>query len=313
MKPRPKYLNDTLKTAKPKRRGTAGVRFCTAACICIATTAPTLRGEGPPAFSAEDMFAALGFRPFAPSDPQTELLDSARRTRLQGNYAEAAKLYGQFAQRHQASARLYEARFWLAKCLLADQKFDAAARAFTDFLQHHSDQRMYSQQAKEDRIYCWKLRYGKNAEAAPGLKAALADADASVRIQAALALAENKDATGRKVLEEGLSHPKFGGQCTLGLWKLGVRDPKTDPPTESWARMMVIRVKSDQPGSSFEMRLPINLIKNLGKLIPQDALAELERIGAGGLIDEALSAPKGQVLFEYKSEDGKTKVVLSVD
>jgi TolA-binding protein len=244
-------------------------------------------------------------------------LVAARRLRMQGKHDEAAKLYQKFIADNQdslGSPRLYEARFWLAKCKLAGQKWDEAGEAFTDFLKRHSDQRTYSQQAKEDRIYCWKMRLGQNPKAVLGLRAALKDPDANIRVQAALALAEGKDASGRAALEESLGHPRLGEQCGLALWKLGLRDkPKAGEAPAPWAKMLVVKVKCPDPDDSFEMRVPINFVKDVVKMLPEDATREMERKGVGNIVDMAASAPKGQVLFQFKSDGGKTSVVISVE
>jgi TolA-binding protein len=240
------------------------------------------------------------------------LLATARRLRMQGNYSEAEKLYAQFIAESPKNTRLYEARFWLAKCRFSDEKWDRAAEAFTEFLKHHSDQRMYSQQAKEDRIYCWKVRFGQNPKAPPGLRDALKDPDPDTRMQAALALAENKDATGRLILEGGLDHPKMGEQCALALWKLGLGEqPKTGQPPAPRARMLVIRVKTND--DSFEMRVPVSLFKSMEKLLPQEALKEMAARGLGDIGGMAANAPKGTVLFQYRGDGGKTNVVIMVE
>jgi len=244
-------------------------------------------------------------------------LRTARGLRLQTHYAASAKLYADFISKNPNSTRLHEARFWLAKCCFSDQKWDEAADAFTEFLKHHSDQRSYSRQAKEDRIYCWRVRRKENPKAIPGLKAALGDADEEIRILAALALAEGRDASSRLVLvEQGLNNARFREQSALALWRLGVRgQPKPPEGSAPRVRMLVIRVKTDNPGESFEMRFPVNFIRNMEKMLPDEAKEEMTRKGIelSGLAEMAVSATKGQVLFQFKSDDGKISVVISVD
>jgi len=241
-------------------------------------------------------------------------LVAARRLRMQGDYSDAAKAYQKFIAENPNALRLFEARFWFAKCKLSGQKWDDAAEAFTDFLKYHSDQRTYSQQAKEDRIYCWKVRFDKNPKAAPGLKAALKDPDIDIRVQAALALAEGKDASGRAVLEENLVHPRLGEQCGLALWKLGLRDkPKAGESPSPWAKMLVIKVKSADPNDSFEMRVPVHFFKGVAKMLPEAAKEDMARKGLDNIADLAASAPKGQVLFQFREDNGKTNVVITVD
>jgi len=241
-------------------------------------------------------------------------LVAARRLRMQGDYSDAAKAYQKFIAENPNAIRLFEARFWFAKCKLSAQKWDEAAEAFTDFLKYHSDQRTYSQQAKEDRIYCWKVRFDKNPKAAQGLKAALKDQDADIRVQAALALAEGKDASGRAVLEENLGHPRLGEQCGLALWKLGLRDkPKAGESPSPWAKMLVIKVKDADPNNSFEMRVPVHFFKGVAAMLPDAAKEDMARKGLSNIADLAASAPKGQVLFQFREDNGKTNVVISVD
>jgi hypothetical protein len=171
---------------------------------------------------------------------------------------------------------------------------------------------MYSQQAKEDRIYCWKVRFSQNPKASQGLKDALKDPDAEIRAQAALALAENKDQSGRKALEENIDHPKLGEQCALALWKLGLREqPKPGQTLPARARMLAVRVKSD--GDKFEMRVPVSFFKSLEKMLPAEAAEEMARHGISDLAGMAASAPKGTVLFQYKDKKGKTDVMISVE
>jgi len=237
---------------------------------------------------------------------------SARRLRLQGQYQVAAKLYKRFISEYPNSSRLFEARFWFAKSLLADKEWDEAADAFTEFLKYHSDQRMYSQHAKEDRIYCWKVRQKQNPKAVLNLKAALKDPDELIRVQAALALAENKDASGKKELEDGLNNDKLREQCALALWMLGDRGhPKPDKAPASLTRKLVLIVKTDDPNESFEMRVPLNFFKAIEKTLPAEARDEMARKGLSNLTEIAATAPKGQILFQFR--DGKTRVTISVD
>ena len=245
---------------------------------------------------------------------QAEMLNTARKLRLQGRFSDAGNTYARFITKYPNSSRLFEARFWVAKCLMSEQKWDEAAAGFTDFLKHHSDQRIYCQQAKEDRIYCWKVSLKQNPKAISGLKAALTDSDVNIRVQAALALSENKDASGRKALEEGLGNARFSEQCALALWKLGLRvQPKHEEAQTSWSRILIVKVKTDNPDDSFEMRVPVNFFKGLEIMLPEDAKKEMTRKGLSNLTDIAASAPKGTVLFQFKGDDGKTSVVISVD
>jgi tetratricopeptide (TPR) repeat protein len=252
---------------------------------------------------------------------EAAILSSARRARLAGRHSEAARQYAQFIADNPKSSRLFEARFWYAKSLFAEQKWDEAAEAFTDFLSRHSDQRTYSRQAKEDRIHSWRVRQRRNPKAVPSLKAALNDADEDIRILAALALAENKDASGRQVLEQGLNHAKFSEQCGLALWRLGIRkQPSQNDAGAARVRMLVVRIKADNPEDSFEMKVPLSFFKNMEEMLPAiasfleaETRAEMAEKGVGNFADLAASAPKGQILFQFKSGDGKTNIIISVD
>ncbi|MDR2697133.1 MAG: tetratricopeptide repeat protein [Holophagales bacterium] len=245
------------------------------------------------------------------SDENTVLL-SVRRLRLQGRYRESAKLYRHFIANNPNSSRLFEARFWLAKSLFAVQEWDEAAEAFTEFIEYHSNHRMYSQHAKEDRIYCWKVRQKQNPKAILGLRTALKDPDKLIRVQAALALAENKDASGKKELEQGLNNDRLREQCALALWKLGLRGHlKPGKAPASLTRMLVVKVKTDDPDDSFEMRVPLNFLKGVEKMLPPEARVDLAHKGLSNLTELAATAPKGQILFQFM--DGKTRVTISVD
>lgn len=246
---------------------------------------------------------------------ETVLLSTARMLRLQGRYSQAASAYSQFIKEYPNSSRLSEARFWYAKSIFADGKWDVAATAFTMFLNNHPDQRAYSQQAKEDRIYCWKTLYRQDPKAVSGLVQALKDPNEEIRILAALALAENENQAGRRVLEEGLNHAKFGDQCGLGLWKLGLRrQPSPRDRTAPMSRMLVIRVKTED--NSFESRIPISFISLIEKILPDDAKNQMNRNGISDISELAklaLTAAKGQVLFKYVEDKGKTSVVITVE
>jgi hypothetical protein len=223
-------------------------------------------------------------------------------------------MYAKFVAKYPKSSRLFEARFWLAKSLFANQKWEEAASAFTEFLKHHPDQRVFSKQAKEDRIQCWKLRQKQNPKAVSSLKDALNDQDEDIRIFAALALAENKDASGRQALEQGLNNDVFSERCGLALWKLGII--KQPSPSESHAsrpRIFVVRVKTDD--DNFEMRIPINFVAGIEKSLPAETREELAKNGANipELANLAKTAKKGQVLFEFKDNKAKTSIVILVD
>jgi tetratricopeptide (TPR) repeat protein len=245
---------------------------------------------------------------------EAALLATARSLRLRNQHSAAAAIYAQFVADCPKSSRLFEARFWLAKSLFASQKWAAAANAFTEFLKHHSDQRLFSKQAKEDRIQCWKLLQKQDPKAALGLKDALKDQDEDIRILAALALAENKDASGRPALEQGLNNDVFGERCGLALWKLGIR--RQPSPGESPApspRMFILRVKTAD--NNFEMRVPINFVAVIERNLPEEARDQMARNGADiqELAKLAKTAAKGQVLFEFKGDKGKTNIVILVD
>jgi len=77
--------------------------------------------------------------------------------------------------------------------------------------------------------------------------------------------------------------------------------------------MLVIRARSADPCDSFEMRVPIHFFKGVEKMLPEDAREEMARKGLGGIMDMAASAPRGQVLFQFRGGDGRTSVVISVD
>jgi tetratricopeptide (TPR) repeat protein len=242
------------------------------------------------------------------------ILSSARALRLQSRYAEAAALYSQFIAKNLDSPRLFEARFWYAKSLFEDQKWEKAAAAFTEFLKHHPDQRTFSQVAKGDRIHCWKVQ-PNNAKAVSSLKDALEDHDEDIRIFAALALAENKIPAGRRTLEESVGNPKFGEQCALALWKLGLRpQPKLGQGDAPWVRLVVVKVKTED--DSFEIKIPLTFIRGIEKMMPDEAKIELERARmpkVEALSELAAKAPKGTILFQYKNKERKTFVIISVE
>ncbi|MCL1892905.1 MAG: tetratricopeptide repeat protein [Holophagaceae bacterium] len=244
---------------------------------------------------------------------ESTLLSTARRLRLQGKYSDAAGVYSTFIKDFPNSSKLYEARFWCAKSLFADEKWDEAASAFSVFLSNHSDQRTYSQQAKEDRIYCWKTLYNKNPKAVIGLVEALKDPNEDIRIFAALALAENQNGAGRQVLEQGTEHARFSDQCNLGLWKLGL-GRKPGDRSSNVARIIVIKVKTEE--DSFVSRIPLNFITFIEKNLPKEAREQMAQNGISDISELtklATNATKGTVLFKYIGDKGKTSVIISVE
>jgi hypothetical protein len=140
----------------------------------------------------------------------------------------------------------------------------------------------------------------------------LKDTDESVRLQAALALADNKDASGRKELEQGLKNDRMAEQCALALWTLGLRgQPKSAESPDSWTRSLVVTVKTQDADNSFVMKVPLNFFKAVEKSLPTEVVEEMTRKGLTDITKLAATAPKGQVLFLYK--DKNTRVTIIVD
>jgi hypothetical protein len=77
--------------------------------------------------------------------------------------------------------------------------------------------------------------------------------------------------------------------------------------------MFVVRVKTAD--NNFVMRVPINFVAGIEKNLPEEARDQMVRNGADiqELAKLAEKAAKGQILFEFKGDKGKTSVVILVD
>lgn len=248
--------------------------------------------------------------PVLPQVPGEALLREAKALRYGQRFYEAAERYRRFQAEHPQSARLWEARFWLAATLEQDQRWDEAAAAYSAFLQAHPDQGMLVREAKLNRVRCWGIRQGQSPEAAPGLVAALGDEVPEVRVFAALQLAKRGDRRGVDALQAGLALPAYADAASLALIQLGVK-PQAASPAQ--ARFLVIRIQEAGKKESVTIRLAASLARAVENYLSDDQLQQARRKGVplDHLTDRALELPKGSILLSV--EDGKSKVTVTVE
>lgn len=247
----------------------------------------------------------------APSGAVDGLLRQAKGLRYAQRWFEAAALYRRVLSEQSTSPRLYEARFWLAATLEQDQRWDEAADAYTEFLLAHPDQRLLVKEAKLNRVRCWGLRQGQNPQATPGLLGALQDDRVEVQITAALQLAKKRDFRAVDALQKGLRNPTTADGCRLALASLGVKPSMEGGPTEG--RFLVLRIQPKAQEEPVKIRIALSLARAVGGYMTDDMLRQARAKGVDmeRLMDQALSSPKGTVLFSV--EDKQNSLTVSVE
>jgi tetratricopeptide (TPR) repeat protein len=246
----------------------------------------------------------------APENPAEALFRQARDFRYAQRWIEAVQAYRTLLREFPTSSRAADARYWLASSLEQDQRWDDAAEAYTDFLAKHPDQRMLGKEARLNRVHCWGIRQWDNPAAAAGLAHTLSDDREEVRIAAALQLAKRMDRRALPVLQAGLRVDASSEACRLALQAMGVQ-PQTAGPTQG--RFLVVRVKERGKEEALTVRLALGLARAVGGYLSDEQLRQAKKQGIdmAGLMDQALNAPKGTVLFSL--DDGQSTVSVTVE
>jgi tetratricopeptide (TPR) repeat protein len=246
----------------------------------------------------------------APESPAEALFRQARDCRYAQRWFDAAQAYRTLLREFPLSSRAADARYWLAFSLEQDQRWDEAAEAYGDFLAKHPDQRMLGKEARLNRVRCWGIRQWDSAAASAGLVNALSDGREEVRIAAALQLAKRMDKRALPALQEGLRVDGSSEACRLALQAMRVQ-PQTAGPAQG--RFLVVRVKERGKDEALTVRLALGLARAVGGYLSDEQLRQAKKKGIdmGGLMDQALNAPKGTELFSL--DDGQSTVTVTVE
>jgi tetratricopeptide (TPR) repeat protein len=244
------------------------------------------------------------------ADGAEALFKAAKDQRYGQRWFDAAATYRKLLKDYPASSRVPEARYWLAATLEQDQRWDDAAAAYTDFLEKHPDQRLLGKEARLNRVRCWGVRQWDSKAATEGLANALGDDRDEVRIAAALQLAKRKDPRAVPILQEGLGLAGNSEACRLALVGLGIT-PKA--PANAPARFLVVRIQEKGKKDACTVRVSAALAKAVTSYLSDAQIhqAEVKGIHLDGLMDQALSAPKGSELFSL--DDANSKVTVTVE
>lgn len=244
--------------------------------------------------------------------PGDGLLKEAKALRYGQRWFEAAEVYRRYLREFAQGSRVPDARFWLAATLEQDQRWDEAAAAYTDFLKQHPDQRLLGKEARLNRLRCWGIRQGQNAEATSGLVASLAGAeDSEVQVVAALQLAKVGDKRGVDALQRGLSMPAYADACSLALMQLGVKAKPTG--NASTSRFLVIKVQEKGKAEVVTLRLALGLARAVENYLSEAQVkqARAKGIALDQLSEQAASLPKGSTILSV--EDKKSTITISVE
>lgn len=246
----------------------------------------------------------------AAETPAEALFSRARELRYSQRWFEAAQTYRNLIQRYPTSSRLADARYWLASCLEQDQRWDTAAEAYSTFLINHPDQRMLGKEARLNRVRCWGIRQWDDPAAQAGLALELTGELEDVRIAAALQLARRKDTRAIPALQAGLQQGRFSEACRLALVGMGIQ-PRAVGPAQG--RFLVVRIQERSKADAITVRLALGLARAVGGYLSDEQLRQARQKGVNleGIMDQALSAPKGTELFSL--DDGKSTVTVTVE
>lgn len=246
----------------------------------------------------------------APEGRAEALFRQARDLRYAQRWFAAAQTYRQLLREYPDSSRAPDARYWLASTLEQDQRWDEAAAAYTDFLARDPDQRLLGKEAKLNRIRCWGIRQWDSAAAQSGLAEALSDPLPDVRVAAALQLARRRDPRAVPVLQAGLQVEASSEPCRLALLSMGI-EPKAPGPAQG--RFLVVHIRQKGQKDAVTIRVALALAKAVGGYLSDAQLKEAHARGIhmDGLMDQALTAPKGTELFSL--DDGKSRVTVTVE
>jgi len=274
------------------------------------TLALLLAAPAVPALVAPAAVEPAALLPGVPEGPADTLFRQGRDFRYAQRWYEAAQAYRSLLREFPTSARVPDARYWLASSLEQDQRWDEAADAYTEFLAKHPDQRMLGKEARLNRVRCWGIRQWDSPSALAGLAGALADEREDVRIAAALQLAKRRDARAVPVLQAGLRADASSEACRLALLSMGVQ-PQAAGPAQG--RFLVIRVKERAKPEALTVRLTLGLARAVGGYLSDEQLRQARKKGVDleRLMDQAMNAPKGTELFSL--DDGKSTVTVTVE
>lgn len=241
--------------------------------------------------------------------PSDALLREAKGLRYAQRWFEAAAAYRRYLADFPTASRQADARFWLAASLEGDQRWDEAAQAYTDFLQRHPDERMLGKEARLNRVRCWGIRQWDSPKAAEGLEAALTDGLDDVQVAAALQLAKRQDRRAIPALQKGLRMTTTEEACRLALQALGVQPDLAG--TSTAGRFLVLRIQEKGKPDVVTIRIALGLARAVGSYLSDEQLRQAEKKGVdlSRLMDEALKAPKGTVLFSLEDAQRKTTLV----
>jgi tetratricopeptide (TPR) repeat protein len=240
------------------------------------------------------------------------LLREARSLRYAQRWFEAAARYRKFLADNPGSPRVPEARFWLAATLESDQRWDEAIDAYTDFLDRHPDQRLLGKEARLNRVRCWGVRQFGSQKAVEGLRAALVDPTVDVQVAAALQLSKAGNPLCVEALRKGLDMPGTADACSMALISLGVK-PQAPHASQQANRFLVIRIREAGKPDTVTIRLALALARATVNYLSdaQVRQARAKGIDLEGITEQALSAPKGSVLFSV--DDTKSTIEVTVE
>ena len=249
--------------------------------------------------------------PLVRTNPGDSLLRQGKMLRYTQRWFEATQVYREFLKTFPESAKIPEAKFWLAASLESDQRWDEAAEAYSEFLSAHPEQRLLGREAKLNRVRCWGLRQGQAPGATPGLLAALEDPLAEVQVAAALQLAKAADQRAVETLKKGLILPASADACGLALISLGVKPGQPLPVAQG--RFLVIRVREAGKPDTITIRLAMTLARAVGNYLSDAQIrqAQAKGIDLANLTERAAAMPKGSVLLSV--DDGKSSVAVTVE
>ncbi|MBI4912731.1 MAG: tetratricopeptide repeat protein [Acidobacteria bacterium] len=242
--------------------------------------------------------------------PVEDTFREAKQLRYQGRWYEAAARYRRYLAEQPQGPRAVEARFWLADSLFGDQRWDEAAQAFTDFLGHHPDQRLFGKQARLNRIQCWGIRQGQNPGATPGLLEALRDPQPEIQVAAALQLAKVGDRRAVGALQKGLALPQYSEACRLALQGMGV--PPDIQALPAQGRFLVLKIRGKDKPDEVTIRIALGLARAVSSYLSEAQLEQMRKKGFDSqtLMDQALNAPKGSELFSVEDKESSIRLFV---
>lgn len=252
--------------------------------------------------------AALIQKGLLKEGPSDALLREAKSMRYSQRWFEATALYRRYLADFPTSSRQADARFWLAASLESDQRWDDAAAAYSEFLVRHPDERMLGKEARLNRVRCWGIRQWDNSAASRELVSALSDGLEEVQVAAALQLAKRQDRRSIEALQKGLRLPATEEACRLALQAFGIQPDLGGTSTSG--RFLVLKIQEKGKPDVVTVRIATGLARAVGSYMSDEQLrqAKVKGVDLGRLMDEALKAPRGTILFSL--EDQKSRITV---